>query len=186
MAFQKTGDWELWLRLLTSARFKSKLMTEIRRAMVANAEAVRGAIIKRIDSKAFAPNAPFTVALKGSSTPLVDKGDLRRSIRSKIISWKEAFVGVLRSGGGANVAELLHEGGAIKVTPKMRAWFAWKASELGMKPLAPSTTTIKISGRPFIRVVIENPIFEFVMIENFSRAVEAALNDTVASFVTSL
>jgi hypothetical protein len=37
-------------------------------------------IIKKFRDNDWAPNAPFTVALKGSSTPLIDTGQLRQSI----------------------------------------------------------------------------------------------------------
>jgi hypothetical protein len=100
------------------------------------------------------------------------------------LSWREGFVGVLRTSLGANIAELLHEGGTIKVTPKMRRWFAAKASEIGMKPLSPKTTTIRIPGRPFIRDTLDTSIFQIIVIENFNRAVEGALHDTVPRFVT--
>jgi hypothetical protein len=38
----------------------------------------------KIGSGDFAPNSPLTVALKGSSTPLIDTGALRQSIRYEV------------------------------------------------------------------------------------------------------
>jgi len=43
-----------------------------------------GQIQARISSGIAPPNAPATIARKGSSTPLVDTGQLRSSIRSKV------------------------------------------------------------------------------------------------------
>jgi hypothetical protein len=37
----------------------------------------------------WAPNAPLTVALKGSSSPLIDTAQLRRSITSKVVKGNE-------------------------------------------------------------------------------------------------
>jgi hypothetical protein len=183
MGLTQTGQWRLWSKLLNPKRFQFKLQREVRRAMHANVQMGRAAVIRKIDSGAFAPNSALTVALKGSSKPLVDKGDLRRSIQGKVLSWKEGFIGVLRSSGKSNVAELLHEGGTIKVTPRMRNWFKGAAGKTGMKPLAPATTTIRIPGRPFIKSALETGAFNILVIENFSRAVEAALHDTTAVFV---
>jgi hypothetical protein len=182
MALYKTGQWKLWMKLMTSKRFQFKLQTNVRSAMHANVQLGRGAVIKGIDSGAFAANSPFTVKMKGSSKPLVDKGDLRRSIQGKVLSWREGFIGVLRTGGGANVAELLHEGGTLKVTPKMRRWFGAQANAKGTRPLSPGTTSIRIPGRPFIKDALDKSVFQIVVIDNFNRAVEGALHDTVPSF----
>ena len=37
-------------------------------------------ILKKFRDNDWAPNAPYTVAKKGSSTPLIDSGQLRQSI----------------------------------------------------------------------------------------------------------
>jgi len=43
-----------------------------------------GLIQQRISSGIAPPNSPVTVARKGSATPLIDTGQLRSSIRSKV------------------------------------------------------------------------------------------------------
>lgn len=52
-----------------------------------------GALAEQIILEAFetsgdgkwAPNAPYTIAMKGSSKPLIDTGELRKSITSKVV-----------------------------------------------------------------------------------------------------
>lgn len=66
--------------------------------------------ISRTDSP---PNAPLTIAVKGSSKPLRDTGALMTSINSRVVG-NTAVVGTSRSG-----ARLQQEGGTI--TPKKTA-----------------------------------------------------------------
>lgn len=90
--------------------------------------------------KRLAPNRPLVVYRKRSNKPLIDRGDLRNSIRVKKVSQMEYFGGVSRtakrrkrkSGGGkggplVDVAKV-HEFGKVivmKITPKMHRWFFW-------------------------------------------------------------
>ena len=191
MSLVFTGQWRLFRRLFNGPRFQAKLKVEVGKAGRTSAEALRGAIIKKIDDKTYAANSAFTIAMKGSSTPLVDKGDLRRSIRTKVISWNTAFVGVLartRVGGKSmvNVGSILHDGATIRVTPKMRLWFAAQASTLGMRPLSASTTVIRIPGRPFIRSVVETAGAQGLVVLNYERASDAAFNDTSPAYKAAL
>jgi hypothetical protein len=43
-------------------------------------------IRETITTGEFVKNAPLTIMLKGSSKPLIDSGDLRRGVRSKVVS----------------------------------------------------------------------------------------------------
>jgi len=185
MALIKYGEWERWQRLLNPQRFKAALVRELGRAMSANVVLVRTEIVDRIDAGAYAANAPLTILLKGSGLPLVDKGDLRRSIQGKVISWNEGVVGLLRTGEKANIAAILHEGASIKVTPKMRGWFVGQTGK-GVKPLNPGTKEIRIPGRPFIKEVIELPAVITAVQLNYRNGVQAALKDASGNYKSSI
>lgn len=187
MALVKFGQWEKWQRLLNPARFKAALVREIGMAMRANVVMIRTEIVDRIDAGVYAANSLLTVALKGSSLPLVDKGDLRRTIQGKVVSWNLGVVGLLRMGEKANIAAILHEGATIKVTNKMRGWFrAQTASGAGVKPLKASTKTIRVPGRPFIKEVIELPAITTGVQLNYREGVQSALRDTSGVYRTSI
>lgn len=113
----------------------------------------------------FAPNAASTIAQKRSSKPLINHGDLLRSINATQEGgvW---FVGVHRNAKAKdgrdmwNIAEI-HEFGTdpfdIPVTAKLRGWwFAMVKKGIFDSPLSPKTTVIKHPGivaRPFLRPV---------------------------------
>lgn len=43
-------------------------------------------VVKKINRGPFVPNAPATIARKGSSKPLIDKGRMRQSATSKVVT----------------------------------------------------------------------------------------------------
>lgn len=117
--------------------------------------------------KKFKPLAPSTIAMKGSSKALIDRGDLLRSINvNSRRGGLTVFVGVNRRARNrdgqrlANIAEI-HEFGTdpykIEITNRMRFW--WLAQAKNNKrwlfgPLKRSTTHINHPGIPersFIR-----------------------------------
>lgn len=53
-------------------------------------EFTKGKIVKKFTNNNWKANAPLTIALKGSSTPLIDTGRLRQSIQWEIVKNKEA------------------------------------------------------------------------------------------------
>ena len=187
MKLLKYGEWKKWLRLLQGSRFKADLVKELTRAMTACTVLVRKEIVDRIDQGVYAPNAPLTTLMKGSGLPLVDKGDLRRSIQGKVIKYNEGFVGVFRTGKAANIGAILHEGATIKVTSKMRGWFKAQATtSSGVKPLKSSTKVIRIPGRPFIKEAIELPAVTTAVQLNYREAVDAAMNDRSGVYRASI
>ena len=138
-------------------------------------------------------NAPLTIAVKGSSKPGVDKGELFKAITYKVLSPYTAEVGVLKGDKTVNIAIAFHEGATIPVTPAMRGLFAalasasqGKATNLGpraqelfgrykgWKGLRASTTHIKIPGRPFIRKALEDPANKARVYQNWHQALLAA------------
>ena len=48
------------------------------------AEVFQGAIQKEITNLKEPPNSPATIAKKGSSNPLIDSGDMRKSVKWKL------------------------------------------------------------------------------------------------------
>ncbi len=157
------------LTILNPRKFKFKLEKNIKRAMTRIGVFGQSEIVDAIDRKIFAPNAPLTVALKGHSTPLVGEapGALRQSIDFDVPKWNIVDIGVLRrrtqpGGDGkpddiVDIAAAVHEGATIKVTEKMRLFFA-----AIQHPLKASTTVIVIPGRPFLRVLLSRRSIRFM------------------------
>ena len=147
---------------------KRRLNTEEGRRMRRAVLLLRTEVIGYIDAERHGvPNSPLTVLIKGSSRPLVDRGDLRLGITTEVgLHRKEIFgaVGVLRTRRTKdgkrlfNVAVALHNGFTIKVTPAVRAAvFAELRKRRGAGVRAETSgrsgggaRTWKIRGRPFI------------------------------------
>lgn len=113
-------------KALKKESVRGKVKTGLERAVLREAQYLRGDAVKYIESEAHGvPNSPLTVLAKGSDKPLVDRGDLRQSISVDSVRLPKVFmakVGVKRATGrGADVATILHEGAVIKVTPQVRA-----------------------------------------------------------------
>ncbi len=208
-----TGPWGKMEALLRDA--PRAVDREIARATRFNAMKVVRAIRKNIQEGEHTKNAELTVLLKGSSKPLVNKGELYKSITYKVVSAYRAEVGVLRTSSTVNTALVVHEGATIKVTDAMRGLFhaiarysvgeleyselgkraqeladglkfgtkrgrdkrtgRFKSVKVGFAPLKASTTRIKIPGRPFMREVIEDPVLQMQVMENWARAVTYAI-----------
>jgi hypothetical protein len=186
-----------WRDATDKTAFQKRLIRNIARATKLNALAAQKKMREVIQSGDFKANAPLTVALKGSSKPLVAGGDLFQSITSEEINDDEIFVGVLRSAdGGYDVVDIVHNGATIPVTPAMRWMFMLlakasegkmdpgklegRAAELfsqfqGWKPLAPSTTAILIPARPFAVVTFNSPDLIKLCQDNWAAAVQAAM-----------
>ena len=114
------------------------------------------------------PNSPLTILAKGSSKPLVDRGDLRQGIETDHHEGPRSIVGQVgvsrtrrKKGGGKliNVALSLHEGTTVKVTEEVRkAVFAAIRERTGKSVKFDGkggSKTWRIRGRPFIRVPFE-------------------------------
>lgn len=127
--FKLTGDWKKMAAAMDPKRFKANLDNVMGNATKLNGMMVAGEVRKRIKAKKYAKNAPLTVLIKKSSTPLVNDGDLFGAITSQNIDKYTVFIGILRSATTSdgypltNLAELLHNGGHITVTEHMRNMF---------------------------------------------------------------
>ncbi len=186
-----------WADATDSTAFGKRLGRNIRRATKLNALAAAKTMREVIQSGGFKANAPLTVALKGSSKPLIGGGDLFQSITLEELSGKdEIFVGVLRSEGLYDVVDIVHNGASIPVTPAMRWMFMLlgkasdgsmdpaklegRAADLfgqfqGWKPLAPSTTVIIIPARPFAEVTFNKAELIKLCQDNWAAAVYASM-----------
>jgi len=193
--FQVTG-MAAWTDATDATAFGKRLARNVRRATKLNALAAVKEMRATIQSGGFKANAPLTVALKGSSKPLVASGDLFQSISIEQINDDEIFVGVLRTEEGFDLVNIVHNGAVIPVTPAMRWMFMLlakasdgtmdpsklegRAAELfsqfqGWKPLAESTTTIIIPERPFAVVAFSKESLVKLCRENWEAAVLAAM-----------
>lgn len=129
--FTKTGGWDTLEKLLDDKAFNKKLAHNIKRANKLNGLAAQRAIRQGIKAGGFAPNAALTVAIKGSSKPLVDTGaGLFQAITVEEVDPLSTFIGVKIAHDLYDVAVTLHDGVTIEVTPAMRRlfWVLWKAS----------------------------------------------------------
>lgn len=189
----KTEGFEELAKLLDPASFQARLISKVGKATARVGLDAEREIKEDIAGGNFAKNSPITVAMKGSSRPLVDKGDLLKAINSRVLKWDQAVVGVLRSkqkrdsggrfkkGGGdniLNIAAVLHEGATITVTDRMRRYIAALSRETNgqTKPLRASTRVIVIPRRPFLESSIkDSQLLRYK--DMWEKAVDEALGD---------
>lgn len=159
-------------------RFQARAPSALRRAILQEANDLRGQMIKGIRDQApggamFKPLAASTIRMKrGKSKALINYADLIRSVNvteiGDIRTGGAAFVGVHRTArpkgkaGAARSAALgkslvniaaIHEYGSrpfqIPVTPRLRRfWFAMFKKGIFKKPLKKSRTVINHPGVP--------------------------------------
>lgn len=179
-----SGDWDIMTKTLDT--FEGTLAREIERATEISAIKVRDEIRTRIDDRKYEPNAPRTLILKNDpeGLPLAGKTQsgaaLLKSLAYVLLPPFAAIIGVNRFArwkGRVNVAQIVHDGITIKVTPKMRQYFkflAFKYSDLGFKPLHPRTTRIVIPPRPFIGDVMDDKGVQAEVRKRWEEAVDNA------------
>lgn len=155
--------------ILAPGRFQRRLRKHIRKATKKNALIAEAAIKIGITAGKFERNSPLTAAMKGSGRPLVDTGELLKSINGRALSWDEAAIGVLKSRivrdkdtnrpkDILQIAQILHNGATVDVTPRMRRFFGKMArlysrgeTRRPWRPIASRTKVIVIPKRPFLR-----------------------------------
>lgn len=163
--------------ILDPKKFEKRLKKHVGKATLRNGLDAESIIKDQIDKgkiksprRGKSPNAPLTVLLKGSDRPLVDSGELKKSINSEVKSWDLVLIGILRNRtvtddrgkkrGIVNIARALHDGAEIPVTAKMRRYFFWLAFgkdspfKGAVKPLKKSTKKIVIPPRPFMHAAL--------------------------------
>lgn len=180
------GDWRAWEEALNGRAFERRLDSEVDRAnQRIGLDAVR-AIRVAIRAGVYTPNAPLTVAMKGSSKPLIDTGDLNRRITHDVERGKRAvWVGLKRNERQTSIAEKLHDGFVIDLEahPNIRKAVFAKLRERGRMfrgsvSLASGTKRWVVPPRPFITEPLAAPEFQSSIRrhyhEAFGRALRAA------------
>jgi hypothetical protein len=198
MTVKMSGMWRQYKIAMNAKTINARLRKEVAIATLLNAKIYQKAIRKNLGGRP--GNAPLTVAIKRSSRPLVDYADLSKSVVGRRVKWNVGVAGVnrykSRSGGGLNVAELLHEGGSIKVTSAMRSMFkllsfvaqgkmsptklTGRAAELyargksvQWRPI--NTGTIRIPARPFLKNAMRDKKNYAMARRNWKEAVRRAM-----------
>jgi hypothetical protein len=130
-------------------------------------------IVENIQEGNFADNSPLTFLIKQklgrNTTPLIGKNNsVIKSISTEVLSSFEGEVGILmgrKSSKGsdmANIGKLLHDGGTIQITDKMRLAFVKFLGGIGIEP-DPSKgrkNIIRIPPRKFIEDVFDDPLVQ--------------------------
>lgn len=162
----KTVGFKEFDDMLKPSKFEPRLKKQIKKSMALVGIIAADSIIDGIDRRQAPPdmksgdypNRPRTVAMKKNDSPLVGEApaSLRGSITHDVVSWSEVIVGVLRRKTEVgkdgkpddviNIAAIVHEGATVPVTPKMRAFMAYRGF-----PLSSATVKIRIPGRPFLK-----------------------------------
>ena len=166
-----TGDWGKLETILNPSRLAAGIQQAAARVGNYGASEVKKGIVSGAPGgHKFASNSPMTIARKGSSKPLIDKGDLVGSITYQVIDANNVFIGV-KKGKEVNIAAVHEFGCTIQVTPKMRAYFHYQGVHLKA-----STQYIHIPARPFLRPVLQSEEFRSKVAEIYIQAIERMLS----------
>ena len=166
-----TGDWGRLEAILNPSRLASGVQQAAARVGNYGASQVKKGIVSGSPGgQKFAPNSPLTVQRKGSSSPLIDKGDLVGSVTYQVIDANSVFIGV-KKGKEVNIAAVHEFGCTIGVTPKMRAYLHHQGVHLRV-----STQYIHIPARPFLRPVFQSKEFRAKVTEIYIQAIERMLS----------
>jgi hypothetical protein len=185
------------MSILKPAEFRKRLNLNIGKAIQLNAKLLEKAIRQQFQQGLAPKQSALQAWIKGSTKPGVDHGDLFKSVTSTKIKPMVWFVGVLKTSEDYNIAEIVHHGATIEVTPAMRGMFfmLWladtgrmspdkltgRAAELYQrrkgewKPLRQGTTRIVIPGRPYVTRALNNPALKKKIAHNFARAAQMTL-----------
>lgn len=179
--------WEKLKLLFFKSSFQQRLEKHVGAATELNAMTGADQVKRDIYSGAYAKNAALTIAMKGSSRPLVDTGALAGSIIGRALEWKVGEIGSLRKSTetrgtsgrkkaqSTNVAIIVHFGATVPVTDAMRRYFFALAKENPkIKPLSKSTKVIVIPPRPFLESAL-TPAMQQQYKTNWEAAVLRAL-----------
>ena len=162
-----SGDWSRLDEILNPSRIAAGVKQAASRVGNYGASEVKKGIVSGAPGgQKFVPNSPMTTARKGSSKPLIDKGDLVGSITYQVVDANNVFVGV-KKGKEVNIAAVHEFGCTIQVTPKMRAYLHHQGVHLKA-----STQYIVIPPRPFLRPVLLGSEFKAKVAEIYIEAIE--------------
>ena len=162
-----SGDWGRLETILNPSRIVAGIQQAAARVGNYGATQVKKGIVSGAPGgQKFAPNSQLTVQRKGSSSPLIDKGDLVGSVTYQVIDANNVFIGV-KKGKEVNIAAVHEFGCTIGVTPKMRAYLHHQGVHLRA-----STQYINIPPRPFLRPVLHGSEFKAKVAEIYIQAIE--------------
>lgn len=197
------GDWNKAIRTMDGDRFLRDLAKHGAAANERSGLAFVALASKAIVQKKYAPNSEVTVALKGTSSPLIGGGSGSTLVASLthdvpaggLILW----VGVNRNAKSADgtelapIAKYLHDGFTVDLQkhPKVRIAVmcrlreAAKGKGRGAKQARDLIAAMRknpghkdiwvVPARPFIGDVVEGEAFGVIFLDNASEAVHAAL-----------
>lgn len=136
LAAHEFGDWDRLSRVLNQREFRQEHRKQGARANRRIGNRFVREARKRIQAGEYAKNSEFTEALKGSSLPLANDGDLIASITYKLDPNDPlaVWVGSNRRVGALNLAKLLHDGFWIRSTPKSRRYLFARLREVAAMP----------------------------------------------------
>lgn len=106
---------------LDPVRAKRILEHYLRAAGTRVGQAGQAAIRHAIRHGNYTKNSPLTEIIKGSTKPLVHKGDLWQAVAFELTREGGVRIGVFRMAGEHNLAVLLHEGFSYVPTARQRA-----------------------------------------------------------------
>lgn len=203
LRFTLTGKWVEYGNKIDPTLFKAALGVTVPKALNLAGFEMRKIMRKTMSSGKFKKNAALTIAIKGSTKPLIDHADMFASVTHALApSGREVFIGILhtaKSRDGRSLTNLglhLHEGVKIPVTERMRRLFFYLAlasegtispSELTGRaavlfrrnqnwlPLDAKTTHIVIPSRPWIRRAFKNRGFHAKFRIELTNAVKRAI-----------
>ena len=162
-----SGDWSRLDEILNPSRIAAGIQQVAARVGNYGASEVKKGIVSSAPGgQKFVPDSSMTIARKGSSKPLIDKGDLVGSITYQVIDSNNVFIGV-KKGKEVNIAAVHEFGCTIGVTPKMRAYLHHQGVHLRA-----STQYIVIPPRPFLRPVLTGDDFKAKVAEIYIQAIE--------------
>ena len=162
-----SGDWGRLETILNPSRIAAGIQQVAARVGNYGASEVKKGIVSGAPGgQTFTPNSPLTVQRKGSSSPLIDNGDLVGSVTYQVVDSNNVFVGV-KKGKEVNIAAVHEFGCTIGVTPKMRAYLHHQGVHLRT-----STQYINIPPRPFLRPVLLGAEFKAKVAEIYIKAIE--------------
>lgn len=174
-------EWKKWV-----LAFDGELKIGAEKGTKKAVQFVIAEIQNRIRAGRYRKLSPLTRMMRTlegySTTPLLRRGALVRSITGDVETAWKASVGLLSTFGSqrgrdpttgkfkkgeqreSNLGRLLHDGGLIKVTDKMRQAFARRMKRAALKnnasllpPQKKGKGYIKIPPRPFIKDVFDDP-----------------------------
>ena len=172
----KLGKGWKELRQWTRA-FEGRLEKALLQAMKKSLQLAKARIIENIEVGNFKKNSELVTFLKRvrgmNLTPLIgNKNSLIKALATSVDTPYKGRVGLRfnrlgsRGGKASNIGELLHEGGTIRITKKMRRSFARfigaleKEFNFKLTHSPKGDSIIRIPARKFIQDVIESDSFQ--------------------------